>query len=154
MLKPLIFKRYRLSGTTGTNYQFRQQLANTFKCEGISKTAINRMEYKTDLLLHFFENYNNCIGGTQITYKRKVAKNSIRLTPHIGANYSKFYIERPSSPSFPASRNIAVNFGGTFYPRFGLEFEIALPFGGNKWRLFFGSILSALPGRDRIYPEY
>ena len=135
-IKPLIFKRYRQPGRIGINYQFRQQLTNEFNCAGFSKTAIDRMEYKRDLLLRFFDNYNKCIGGTQVLYKRKKAKNSIRLTPRIGLNYAKFSMEQSSSAPFPFSRNIDVEFDGKFYPRFGLEFEIALPFGGNKWRLF------------------
>jgi hypothetical protein len=135
-VQPLIFKRYRASnGATGTNNQFREQLDRQLECLTVPKTRLRRMEYKPDPLTHFFQEFNNCMGGDQQTYEKKTAKFNFQVALRFGFNYAEASIAQTSS-SIPESRKVAVDFDGKFYPRYGMELEVLMPYGGNKWSLF------------------
>lgn len=136
-VEPLIYRRYKVTNSaTAANYHFRQQLINQMDCEGLSKTLLKRMEYKTDMLVKYFRNYNDCRGGGQALYVRKSKESGLSLSVRVGLVHANTTVQHEPSYILPESRRVSVEYGGKIYPRIGLELEMVLPFGGDKWSLF------------------
>lgn len=136
-VQPLIYKRYKIEGTAiGTNNQFRDQLAKQIDCPEISKASIARMEYKEDPLIRLFQEINNCYGGDAETFKMETPAFQFHIAARVGFNHANAYVEQQPDQPFPESRRIIVDFGSKIYPRVGMEFELVLPFRGNRWRVF------------------
>ncbi len=136
-VKPLIYKRYKVSNTSvGANNQFRQQLLNDLKCQKLSASTTARMEYKPDPLIRYFSGYNSCAKGNQITFENPLKKGGIHVAARVGLSHAMASIAQDPSEPFPGAREVDVDFEGKYYPRFGMEIELVMPFGGDKWSVF------------------
>ena len=102
VVQPLLFKRYKVTNSAvGTNYQFRQQLLNDLKCAGHSGVSTARLEYKLDPLMKYFQEYNSCVGGEEVTYVNKQGKGGFHISAHIGFNHGQAFITQDPSEPFP-----------------------------------------------------
>lgn len=136
-IKPLIYKLYKNSNNgIGANYQYRQQLSNSLDCKNISEKAFSKLEYKQNQLIKLFQDFNKCKGGEQITYNIESSEVKLGFSAIVGLNYGSANILRTPSFPFPDVRMVAVDFGGQFFPKIGMEIELFFPFGGHKWSLF------------------
>lgn len=148
-VRPLIYKRYKSSNRgTGTNNQFRDQLANQLDCPEISQASISRMEYKPDPLVRLFQEINACKGGEALTYETGASKLKFHLAARIGFNHASAYVEQ--KPPLPETRRIIVDYEGKVYPRFGLELELVLPFRRNNWSLFLDPSFQAFEAEKQF----
>ena len=131
-INPLIYKRYlKSSAVVGKNMAFRQQLWNDLKCEGISQTQIDRLQYKKDQLVHFFNTYNQCKDPSLEIAQSKASNFEFHLALRPGVNLNSLEIKN----SLSNFRN--TDFGSNIGIRLGVEFEAKFPFNNGKWSLFF-----------------
>jgi len=126
-VEPLIYKRYLGKGNRiGTNSQYKQQLL-TFKCNGVSIGNVDRLRYVEDDLIDYFEEYNTCGGKEFEAYKEK------SVGP--GTKFNASVLLGVSHADLSLSDN-TWDFESKYFPMFGGEFEVILPFNNNKWSVF------------------
>ncbi len=76
-----------------------------------------------------FLSYNECVGGSVITYERK-NKKAFALKVAASVNLGKLSISDPSPIYNLNTKTSAVS------PKIGFELEFYLPFNNNKWSIF------------------
>lgn len=126
-LRHKIYKREDLK--IGENNEFRQQMSNTFNCEGFSKNVLQKLQYKMDSLVKVFNTYNACNDPSYEAIKNEKSKLIIHAALRPGINFTSLDV-RNSLSSF---RN--ADFGSQNEFRIGAELEFALPFNKNKWAI-------------------
>ncbi|MGB6083155.1 tRNA modification GTPase [Moheibacter sp.] len=129
-VKQLVYKRYLLSSNKiATNEQYKRQIFNDLKCDGITKERVEKMEYKQNSLTRVFVDFNNC--GKEPVQEIGVAnKGNINLTIRPRIYSSSLSINN----STLSDRDI--DFGNKIGLSAGLEIEYVLPFNKNKWAIF------------------
>ncbi|WP_299777950.1 tRNA modification GTPase [uncultured Formosa sp.] len=131
VIEPLIYKRYKTSNNTiGTYYRFRQQLLVDLKCEDISSSYIEKVDYKASDLVNIFKKYNECNGTEYVNFEQNDKKVLFNLNIRPGLNISSFSTNNNLGSN---SRNL--DFKNKTGFRFGLEAEFIMPFNKNKWAL-------------------
>ena len=126
----LVYKTYYQDNTNiQQNVQYKQQLLNSLKCDGISKGDIENLEYQKDKLINYFLKYNNCFSSAIENYENKPKRNTfdISLRPGISISSMSFYND--------LDKNISADFGNKTTFRLGGEFEYIFPFNKNKWSI-------------------
>lgn len=131
IIKPLVYKIYLLKDNLiGENNHFRQQLFNTLKCEGISKNKIIKLDYNKNDLSDVFQQYNACIGNTDVVnYHKKSTKNLFNFRVKLGLGLASLSLKNTQRSRYN------VDFDNEFIYRFGGELEMVLPFNNNKWAI-------------------
>ncbi|WP_396600543.1 tRNA modification GTPase [Algibacter sp. R77976] len=127
----LVNKNYlTYEGQVAKNNEFRRQLWNELKCEGISMQHLAKINYRQSELIKFFITYNECNNSEFINYQKKQKKNLFNLTLRPGVRSSSLVLKN-------ANYNWKeIDFGkGLTSFRFGLEAEFILGFNNNKWAL-------------------
>lgn len=130
-VKQLIFKNYLVnSQQVAKNYEFRRQLWNTLKCEGIPMERLTKINYRQSELIKFFIEYNKCSNSDFVNYQIKQKKDMFNLTIRPGIRSSSQTIGN----DLFSWKEIDFGSGITSF-RLGLEAEFILGFNNNKWTL-------------------
>jgi hypothetical protein len=136
-IKQLVYKDYKVDSRNAiyfekendnvitTNNGFRLQLWNDVRCADATISSVEKLSYKQNELVSYFNKYNSCVGSPNVSYVYKEKRDffNLRITP--GINFS--------SMSIPSLYNI--DFENKINLRLGLEAEFILPFNKNKWGL-------------------
>ncbi|MEP3210091.1 MAG: hypothetical protein ABJN95_12910 [Maribacter sp.] len=136
----LRFKRYlkepdnnrpssRSDHLIGENNEFRQQLWNSFNCEGLNKAVIAKLAYKFDPITKLFNAYNVCIDPNYVADEKVKTNFKVNVSLRPGFKLTSLDVDN----SFSAFRN--VNFDQKLSWRAGVELEAVLPFNKNKWAI-------------------
>jgi hypothetical protein len=128
----LLYKRYKEDKKIQRNESYKSSLFENLKCETVTVSDIQRLEFKTKQLIRFFESYNECSGDLKYVFNDKEKKKIIfHLSPVIGIRSASISQTNSVNPT----QN--VDFGTKWGPAFGLNIEYVLPFNNNKWSVFF-----------------
>lgn len=128
-IEQLIFKKY----TTGDNVirknsQYKQQLHNLLKCEGITVNKLMKVDYKKRDLISLFSDYHSCKGADfKVYYSRP--KGELNFKVKGGLNFVNLKMEQNLY-------NMEDDFGYSVQPRIGFEIEYLVPMFNKKLSLF------------------
>src|SRR5690606_20267227 len=111
----------------GYNSNFRQQLFNDLKCEGITIADFKSLNYKIKELVKSFTNYNKCADPEFVHIESKQRKDLFNLSLRPGLSQNSFSVESSTFDTRNRNFESSVNF------RFGVEVEFILPYNKNKW---------------------
>lgn len=127
----LIYKSFYSQQNTAIGYNriYRQQLFNALKCESITASYLEEINYKKKELISVFEKYIKCKNSDFIVYKKQQKYDAFNLTIRPGLTYNSLKINNEMS-------NTKVDFGSNLGFRVGLEAEFIMPFNNNKWSIF------------------
>ncbi len=129
-IEQLIYKLYIDDvGSILENVGFKQQLLNNVKCDKISMSTIEKLDYSLNNLQDYFAIYNGCYGEIAENYSQKKSGAKFNLNIRPGLSYSTLTVETPIAFQV---REIDPGFGF----RIGVEAEMVLPFNKNKWSVF------------------
>ncbi len=127
-IRQLIFKSFITPELKlGVNNDFRQQLWVNLKCERISMSDVEQIEYDKNSLVDLFEKYNNCNASHPVSFGHKEKKDLFNLSVRPGVCFSTISILNNSNTRQKANFN---NIPGLIT---GLEAEFVMPFLKNKW---------------------
>lgn len=130
-INQLVYKKYLIADKVSENNEFKQQLFQQLKCEGIGIDEIRRLKYSKRDLEKLFIKYNECISHNYINFNPKQKSDLFNLTIRPGINYSSLEIQNSLTGLD------YTDFGSKAGIRLGVEAEFILPFNKNKWSLIF-----------------
>ncbi len=129
-IEQLIFKKFKLlDNKIGTNNQFKQQLWEDLKCSSLTLKDAERLSYKRNELIDFFEKYYECTNSEYVSYLPQESSDRFHLT--LRPRISNSSLSMRSNPA----NNKETDFESKLGLGVGLEFEFILPFNKNKWSL-------------------
>ena len=129
-IEQLVFKKYKLlDNKIGANNQFKQQLWKDLQCSSITLNDVERLSYKKNELIKFFEKYYQCSNLELTTHIPQASSDWFQVSLRPRVSYSSLSIR--SNPS--SSKD--TDFGNKLGVGMGLEFEFILPFNKNKWAI-------------------
>ena len=134
-IEQLVYKKY-ITGNTRINENelYKTQLWENLKCESVTLEMIQSIEYNRENLVHFFNDFNACSDPNYIVLNNKLLdqkKEWFKFGVRAGANFASAEFDDPSND------RLTTDFGSQTNLRFGLDFQILLPFNRNKWALTF-----------------
>lgn len=133
----LRFKRFRAeSGHVGSHAQFRQQLAEAFRCVASTHLSPERLEYKESDLIRFFTSYARCTGIEIEMLQSESARSTVQVSARLGLSTAGLKLEQNLVYEGPTVREVSADYGRAWFPRFGMQFEAILPSKGNQWSVF------------------
>lgn len=135
------------------NESYKQQLWNDIKCDAVTKSKINGLDYNTKEMIAFFTLVNECF-GEKVVSQEKQKKSSFNLKLLAGINSNTFEIIPLNTDYYYNSAG--VNFASKNTYSFGAEFEYFLPFNKKKWSLFLSPIYKSAYKQetDEVYTSY
>ena len=126
----MVFKKYKLlDNKIGANNQFKQQLWKDLQCSSITLNDVERLSYKKNELIKFFEKYYQCSNLELTTHIPQASSDWFQVSLRPRVSHSSLSIR--SNPS--SSKD--TDFGNKLSVGMGLEFEFILPFNKNKWAI-------------------
>tara|TARA_R110002051_G_scaffold201631_1_gene268377 strand:+ start:10007 stop:11230 length:1224 start_codon:yes stop_codon:yes gene_type:complete len=138
-ISALVYKRYlSTSQNIAENNFYKQQLTNSFKCEGGNLPSLSNLNYTTPDLLNFFKKYNTCSGIAVEEIDQRKSKASFQVTAVAGLNANSYFVDPPS--------RAPLDFGSSTTPVFGIELEYILPFYNNKWSILLDTRYASFSG--------
>ena len=127
-IEQLVFKEYKISETKiGTNYNFRRQLFSSLKCNDITNSDLEEINYKKAELLNLIIKYNNCTNLEFINYEEKAKTDLFNINIRPGLNVSSLSLNHNGVNLLDPKYDSKISF------RFGVELEFILGFNKNKW---------------------
>ena len=129
-IEQLVFKKYKLlDNKIGANNQFKQQLWKDLQCSSITLNDVERLSYKKNELIKFFEKYYQCSNLELTSHIPQASSDWFQVSLRPRISHSSLSIR--SNPS--SSKD--TDFGNKLGVGMGLEFEFILPFNKNKWAI-------------------
>jgi len=132
-VEQLVYKRYRKTQyLVSKNVAFKKQLWTSLRCEDITLSDAEKLEYRPKNLIDYFVKYNRCKGSEFVNFNEQYNKDRdiFRLTIRPGISSSSFTYNNEVNPER------SIDFGNNTNFRIGLEAEVFLPFNKNKWSVF------------------
>ena len=132
-VQQLVYKKYFIESTSvGVNSDFRQQLWMEVRCGQVSRNPVRNISYAGNDLVRYFNKYNECIGGSSVSFSSRKSGHFLNLRIKPGFDITSYYsyIQLPSTFQ-RLDFDTKINF------RFGLETEFILPSNKNKWAIVF-----------------
>jgi len=129
------------------NNRYRQQLWNNVTCGKTLKTKVDRLEYSEKDFVSHFTSFNQCKGADQINYVNKEKRDWFNMSIRPGIRYSSLTLENMSEDSY-------ADFGNQIDLRFGVEFELVLPYNNNKWAILFEPMIKSYSSTEQTIPLY
>lgn len=127
-IKQLISKKYLTpDNKIRTNDLYKQQLWNDLKCANLTIRKAEKVDYKKNELVSFFEDYNECHGQGYTNFEEKEKRDLLNLNIRPGLTYSSLTIRHDTPNSKDTDFDNEIGF------RIGMEAEFILPFNKNKW---------------------
>ncbi len=133
-IKALTYKTYR-TGQTGIskNEMYKMQLLNELKCDDLTQSSFQNLQYSRSSLSKLFIKYNSCVNSDSKDYNFKKKYDAINLSIRPRVNNSSASIVDFGGTT---ARNKNTEFDSEIGFGIGLEFEYIMPFNNNKWSLF------------------
>lgn len=129
-IEQLIFKSYKnANNQIAVNNRFREQLWKNLKCSTIIMDDLEKVDYKKNSLIHFFDQYNNCNNSAGINYDAKQKTDAFNLSLKVDLNSSSMTIQNE------LTNYTNTDFGKKTGIGFGVEAEFILPVNKNKWAI-------------------
>lgn len=136
-IQQLIYKMYYYnkdaSDTTNSSFSYNEtyktQLRNALKCSAIQTNATNKLPYKQNELVKFFNQYNECVDPNYVQKSETKKSKSINLNLRPRINYSSLSINDYNTGGQYFDMENKIGFG------FGVELELILPINKNKWAI-------------------
>ena len=129
-IEQLVFKKYKLlDNKIGANNQFKQQLWKDLQCSSITLNDVERLSYKKNELIKFFEKYYQCSNLEITTHIPQASSDWFQVSLRPRVSHSSLSIRNNPSSSKDT------DFGNKLGVGLGLEFEFILPFNKNKWAI-------------------
>ena len=128
-IEQLVYKEYRVENYIKSNNNYKQQLFNHLKCEGISRSKIERVDYDEQDLTEIFRTYNSCKDPNYEQQFKKAKKGKFQLNIRPGINLTSLKSFIQNSPGYILEFDTKISW------RIGIESEFILPFNNNKWSL-------------------
>lgn len=114
------------AGSYGKNENYKQELLNILKCDKITQSDIDQLQYRVYELAPLFVKYNNCTDNTAVEYKAKKNINTLELFGKAGIGISSFAI---------SDNGKTKDFGQKAKGRVALEAEINFSNKAKMWSL-------------------
>ena len=134
-VKQLVYKKYKATDyKIGENNEFKQQLVNELKCSQKPVKNVENIKYSKGQLVHYFEQYNECINSEYASYGTNENKKLFHLGVRGGLNSSSLSIDNDDFNNGIPKRGIA-DFDNEFGFRAGIEAEFIMSFNKNKWAI-------------------
>lgn len=132
------FKQVDYNGHLETNSFYRSQLFTDVNCNNAQPKTFDKISYKENSLVKYFQNYNLCKGDKTDVYTESSLKKKglFQIKIIAGMNQSTMSIDNLDY------YKKTLDFDVKAYPTFGAEFEYILPFNKNKWSAFFAPAYS------------
>lgn len=80
------------AGAYAKNENYKQELLNSLKCDKITQSDIDQLQYRIYELAPLFVKYNNCNENTAVEYKAKKNINTLEFFAKAGIGMSSFEI--------------------------------------------------------------
>lgn len=126
--KQLVYLMYNISEESkiGYNILYKDQIKESLNCSSVSKSDIDRLQYKENSLTKIFLKYNECSNPSiaQTKFKNNNPVFNLNLRPRISTN---------SLSISNSVINTSIDFDKKITFSLGLEAELILPFNKNKW---------------------
>lgn len=139
-IQQLIYKMYYYSkdasdATSSSflyNETYKTQLRNDLKCSAIQANETNKLFYKQNELVKFFNQYNECADPNYVQKSETKKSKSVNVNVRPRINYSSlaindYYTSNTSIQYFDMENKISLGFG--------VELELILPINRNKWAI-------------------
>jgi hypothetical protein len=143
-IQPLVFKKYveeavKEGAQIKTNYEYLQVLGR-IACDGVSEDDLFQIDYEMKDLSQFIVEANRCAGNEATNLSTNNAnKSAFRVVAGV---YSTSFSGSIAGGSF--------DFGSKIVPSFGVQYEVAMPYGGGRWSLLLEpTIFSYSASADR-----
>ncbi len=132
-IEQLIFKTFRTSNMQiQENKTYILQLRNNLKCQKLTLSSIESIDYNKKDLINFFVNENQCNDSEYINFEKKEKhKSLLKLNIRPGINSRSLEYNKISSST--GAVNYDVDFGNKLSFRVGAELEVFLPFRNNSF---------------------
>ncbi|MGC4040590.1 MAG: hypothetical protein QM710_07360 [Flavobacterium sp.] len=111
-------------GAYAKNENYKQELLNNLKCDKITQSDIDELQYRVYELMPLFVKYNNCSEVTAVEYKAKKNINTLELFAKAGIGMSSFSLSQNGDKK---------DFGQKVKGRVALETEINFSNKAKKW---------------------
>lgn len=131
----------------GENNLYQQQLIAELKCESLSRSKLEHINYSKKALIKVFEDYHLCKGVTWHTYIKDRNKSLFELSIRPGINRSSLQAKSSFSNIFDLKFDTQSSF------RIGVELAFVLPFNNNKWNIITEPTYQYFQGNQSIYHD-
>lgn len=152
----LVYKEFYLDGSKseiGTNFQFRQQLANDLDCNSSKKTTLSKVVYTKKDLVNYFSEYNKCKGIVIDSKKNYSINKKIKFNYSLLIGISTINFETKSNNSY-TDVNQLHKFDNIYSFPFGGEIELVLPINNNKWSIYFQPTYQSFDAEETVQGLY
>lgn len=133
-IKPLIYKRYLAINDKGEqriakNEQYKSQLRTDLQCDLALSDKIRNLDYKSNILIGFFKEYNNCKNSeiVEFTGKGKTVFH-LSIRPRMNSTSMRYVNRTDKSLDIPFENKTGFSAG--------IEIEMLLPFNKGKWAIY------------------
>jgi hypothetical protein len=134
----------------GENNFYKQQVwLYTKDCGEITDKLVNQLQYKESNLVNHFKKYNQCFGGSSISYKPKIKKPFFDLRLFTGLSLTSISVR--DYYSLNGNQKHDANFNYRAGITIGLEPEFILPFNKSKWSIIASPSYQQYHNTDRSY---
>jgi len=153
----LIYKEFYLDGSKtqiGTNFQFRQQLANDLDCNSSNAKKASNLSYKRKELINFFNEFNKCKGFVVNSNENHSNNNKrIQFNYSLLIGFSRVNFEI-SDNSVYGNVNQLHKFEDINSLSFGGEIELVFPVNNNKWTVYFQPTYQSFDDEETVQGLY
>lgn len=147
----LRYKRYIKEGEKiAENNQYKQQLLNALTKFGVSKGEIEKLDYQQEKLMMLFEKTFASNRSGDKYFSSKERKDFFNFTLRPGLKNSSLTFQSPGG------NGQSTEYDAQWSIRFGVEFEVLMPFNKNKWAIIaepsyqYYTIKQSIRADDRV----
>jgi len=154
-IRQLVYKRFMgARGTDVINYdknlilensRYKQQLWNALKCDVITQSSINVVDYFKKDLVKFFLRYNKCHNSLAENYEEFKGQDSFHISVKVGAYNSSLSLSNSESTYFDM-----IDFGSQVGYSLGVETEFVMPFNNRKWGFGVGANFQSFSAEKEV----
>lgn len=133
-IKPLNYKRYLAINDKGEqriakNELYKSQLRTDLQCNSALSDKIRNLDYKSNILIGFFKEFNNCRNSEIVEFAGK-GKTVFHLSIRPRMNRTSMrYVNR-------TDKSLDIPFENKTDFSAGIEVEMLLPFNKGKWAIY------------------
>lgn len=131
VIQQLVYKSYlNAQQQISTNSLFKQQILENLKCNAISFSDIQQIDYKKNELIACFITYNKWRNVEAVLYHGNKNRDKFNFSVKAGVQFSSLYVQNDMQYYDHITFDNKINF------RAALELEYVLPFNNNKVALY------------------
>lgn len=155
-IEQLVYKEFYLDGSKteiGTNFQFRQQLANNLDCNTLKNSMLSKVAYKKIDLVKYFLEFNKCKGTVVDSNNNSLINKKSKFNYSLLIGFSSLNFETSTTNSY-VDVNQLHHFDQMYSYPFGAEVEMILPVNNNKWALYFQPTYQGFNANETVDGQY